>query len=117
METILVCFQTCFTMILKTILVCFQISLKTSVDMVICIGLIIAILTMNLSTAILDTANLHRFVNFDFNDDFLRVRKWGFCNGILQSSLKTIRGCFQMRLKTSLGCFTMILRTGVFKNW
>ena len=52
-------------------------SLKTSVDMVICIGLIIAILTMNLSTAILDTANLHRFDNCDFNNDFLIVRKWG----------------------------------------
>ena len=76
-------------------------SLKTSVDMVICIGLIIAILTMNLSTAILDTANLHRFDNCDFNDEFLRVRKWGFCNRILQSSLKTIHECFQT-------CFTMI---------
>ena len=62
---------------LKTILVCFQMSLKTSVDMVICIGLIIAILTMNLSTAILDTANLHRFDNCDFNNNFLIVRKWG----------------------------------------
>ena len=52
-------------------------SLETSVEMVICIGLIIAILTMNLSTAILDTANLHRFDNCDFNDEFLTVRNGG----------------------------------------
>ena len=66
-------------------------SLKTSVDMVICIGLIIAILTMNLSTAILDTANLHRFDNCDFNNDFLRVRKWGVVNLVLQSSLRVLK--------------------------
>ena len=71
---------------LKTIFVCFRMSLKTSVEMGICIGLIIAILTMNLSTAILDTANLHRFDNCDFNDEFLTVGNGGFvmefCNQV-----------------------------------
>ena len=48
--------------------------------MVIYMGLIIEILTMNLSTANLNTGearHLHRFDNCDFNNDFLIVRKWG----------------------------------------
>ena len=59
---------------LKTILVCFQMSLETSVEMGIYIGLIIAILTANLRTANLNTGNLHRFVNYDFNSDFKNCR-------------------------------------------
>ena len=61
-------------------------------------------LTMILRTANLRTVeatHLQKFVNLWFYNDFLRVWKWGFCNGILQSSLKTILGCFQT-------CFTMI---------
>ena len=46
---------------------------------------------MILRTAILDTANLHRFVNYDFNNDFLRVRNWRVCNGVLQSSLRVLK--------------------------
>ena len=74
LKTILVC----FTISLKTRVGCFTISLKTRVEMEIYIGLIIAILTMNLSTAILDTANLHRFDNCDFNDEFLTVGNGGY---------------------------------------
>ena len=43
---------------------------------------------MNLSTVILDTANLHRFDNCDFNDEFLTVRNGGFvmefCNQVCE---------------------------------
>ena len=72
--------------------------------------------TMILRTADFKTVNFHRFVNLWFYNDFLRVRKWGFVNLDLQSSLKTIRGCFQMSLKISFGCFTMILRTADLRH-
>ena len=55
-------------------------SLETSVEMGIYIGLIIAILTVNLRTADLKSADLHRFVNCGFNSEFKNCnsKNWRF---------------------------------------
>ena len=66
---------------LKTILGCFQMRLKIS----------FGCFTMILRTANLRHGDLHRFDNCDFNNDFLRVRKWRFVNLVLQSSLRVLK--------------------------